>query len=83
MNRLDYIKIDAEGAEKEILIGAKKSIEKFRPIIQAEITVRALDLKFNSYEIFKAHKKSLNVVFIPKESPKRQIAHQLGWEIIA
>lgn len=81
LNRLDYIKIDAEGAEKEILIGAKKSIEKFRPIIQAEITVRALDLKFNSYEVFKAH-KSLNVVFIPKESPKRQIAHQLGWEIV-
>jgi FkbM family methyltransferase len=82
LNRLDYIKIDAEGAEKEILLGAKKSIEKFRPIIQAEITVRALDLKFDSYVVFKAP-NSLNVVFVPKESNKLEVAKKLGWKIIS
>lgn len=81
LNRLDYIKIDAEGAEKDILEGAKNSIEKYRPIIQAEISVRNIDLKFNAYQVFKAQ-KSLNIMFIPIESPKISVAKELGWEIL-
>lgn len=38
INRIDYIKIDIEGAELLALRGAYHSIEKFRPIIQCELT---------------------------------------------
>lgn len=33
INRVDFLKIDTEGYEKEILVGAKKSIKKFKPVI--------------------------------------------------
>lgn len=82
INRLDYIKIDAEGAEMEILLGSKKSIEKYRPIIQAEVTVRSIDMKLDYYKIFKAP-NSLNVLLIPQENLKIKVAQELGWEILA
>jgi len=34
---IDFIKIDAEGAEPSIIIGMKKTIEKYKPIIVCEI----------------------------------------------
>ncbi len=33
ITKFDFLKIDTEGYEKEILLGAKKSIKKFKPII--------------------------------------------------
>ena len=36
LHRLDFIKIDIEGMEMEALIGAEKSIEKYRPILMVE-----------------------------------------------
>lgn len=40
---LDFIKIDCEGAEPDILEGATKTIEKFRPTMLIEINVPALE----------------------------------------
>lgn len=37
IERLDYLKIDAEGAEASILQGARYTINQFRPCIQVEI----------------------------------------------
>ena len=37
LNKVDFIKIDAEGFELYVLEGAKKTIEKFKPIIFSEI----------------------------------------------
>ncbi|CAN5772631.1 hypothetical protein BH11VER1_BH11VER1_10660 [soil metagenome] len=37
LDRLDFIKIDTEGFESEVLIGADKLITKFRPIIYIEL----------------------------------------------
>lgn len=37
LDRIDFIKIDAESFKLEVLKGAKKTLEKFRPIIYAEI----------------------------------------------
>lgn len=36
MGALDYIKIDAEGAEWNILKGARNALEKFRPVVSFE-----------------------------------------------
>jgi FkbM family methyltransferase len=36
LKRLDFIKIDIEGMEMEALLGAKVSIEKFKPILMIE-----------------------------------------------
>lgn len=37
VNRIDFIKLDIEGGELSALRGAKKSIEKFRPLVMVEI----------------------------------------------
>lgn len=39
LNRLDYLKIDVEGAESRILAGASGLIRQFKPIIQVEVTI--------------------------------------------
>lgn len=38
LNRLDFIKIDTEGYEDEVLIGASAIIEQFRPVIYIELS---------------------------------------------
>lgn len=35
--RLDFMKIDVEGAESEVLIGARKTIERCRPVMLIEL----------------------------------------------
>ncbi|HEU4340034.1 MAG TPA: FkbM family methyltransferase [Candidatus Binatia bacterium] len=42
LKRLDFLKMDVEGFEPQVLIGAYGSISKFRPIICAEINKGAL-----------------------------------------
>lgn len=51
-SRVDYIKLDAEGAEINILNGGKKLIEKHRPIISVEYGAP-------SYSVYGLTKKSL------------------------
>ncbi|MHB1434382.1 MAG: FkbM family methyltransferase [Streptosporangiaceae bacterium] len=41
--RLDFIKIDVEGAELHVLQGGEQVIEKFRPAVMAEIEARHLE----------------------------------------
>jgi FkbM family methyltransferase len=42
LNRLNFIKIDAEGAELDILKGGKKTIQKYKPCITLEVHPRIL-----------------------------------------
>jgi FkbM family methyltransferase len=42
LGRLDFIKIDAEGWEPRILLGAKETIKRFRPTVLLEINDAAL-----------------------------------------
>lgn len=80
ISRLDYVKIDVEGAESVVLQGARKSIERFRPIIQAEIAYNDIHFTIENYSTFRAAPKSPNNVYIPNESPKIAVAERLGWK---
>lgn len=42
LRRLDFVKIDVEGFEPEVIYGALESIKRFRPAIAAEINKGAL-----------------------------------------
>jgi len=42
LKRLDFIKMDVEGFEPEVIAGAIHSIQKFKPVIAAEINKGAL-----------------------------------------
>ena len=46
LKNVEFIKIDAEGAEYEILLKGIKTINKFRPIIYCEVTRKKKNLKF-------------------------------------
>jgi FkbM family methyltransferase len=78
LDRLDYLKIDAEGAEAAILDGGLFAIGRFRPIVQVEITIRKSTLS-DGYRRFSAP-NSMNHVFIPAEKVSAiETAMQLGW----
>jgi FkbM family methyltransferase len=81
LQRLDYIKIDAEGEEDNVLKGAEQIIEKFHPIIQVEMTQRMPQSIPKDYKIFHIP-TSDNHVYIPGNSNKIQVAIDLGWEMI-
>jgi FkbM family methyltransferase len=64
--RLDYLKIDAEGAESAILQGGYSSLARFRPVVQVETTKTDTSLP-DAYRRFCAP-GSPNNVFIPEEA---------------
>jgi FkbM family methyltransferase len=78
LERLDYLKIDVEGAEAQVLSGAAKTIEKYRPIIQLEISYRDVMLHLPSYSEWQSP-GGLNKVCVPVESSKNTVARELGW----
>ena len=78
LERLDYLKIDAEGAEAAVLEGGQGAISRFRPIVQVEVTICDSSLGLN-YRRFAAP-NSINNVFIPAENTKAiETARELGW----
>lgn len=79
LHRLDYLKIDVEGAEKQVLAGAMNILKKYRPIIQLEVTLNDIALDLSEYSIFQAH-NSPNKICIPNESTKIDLPKKLGWE---
>lgn len=85
--RCNYIKIDAEGAEQEIIEGAKNIIDTYRPIIQAEVTISDFEINLDNYSVFQAKKRSgelsPNRMYIPDESSKIQVAKDLGLKLIS
>jgi FkbM family methyltransferase len=51
MKRLDFIKMDVEGAEKEVLLGGKECLQKARPLIMCELSdIRTLRWKYRPVE---------------------------------
>lgn len=78
LHRLDYLKIDVEGAEQQVLSGAKKIIKAYRPIIQLEVSINDVPVDLVNYSVFQAP-RSVNKVYIPNESPKIQLPQKFDW----
>ena len=82
LNRLDYLKIDVEGAEQQVILGGIKVLEKYRPIIQIEVTFNDISVNLSNYSVFRAD-ESPNKICIPNESTKIQVCQQLGWKQVS
>lgn len=83
LERLDYLKIDAEGAEAAILAGGAETIRRFRPIVQMEVSIRHVIPDLPDYAVFQAPPnprfENENRVLIPNEHPKITVPETLGW----
>src|SRR5919199_1301681 len=78
LERLDYLKIDVEGGEQEVLSGARETIRRYRPIIQCEVLGKRPVAELPNYSAFQAP-GSRNIVYIPKEHEKVRLPGKLGW----
>lgn len=79
LDRLDYVKIDVEGAEAQVLAGARETFKKYRPIVQMEISIENSVLALTDYTEWHCP-GGPNKVCIPNESPKNETVRQLGWQ---
>ncbi len=79
LERLDYVKMDVEGAEALVLAGAMATLKKFRPIVQMEIGHKDAALDLPNYTAWQSP-GGPNKVCIPNESAKNKVAEQLGWQ---
>lgn len=82
LERLDYVKIDVEGAESQVLAGARETFKKFRPIIQLETGIADAGLDLPDYSAWQSP-GGPNKVCLPAESPKIETAKRLGWQKIS
>jgi len=82
LTRLDYVKIDVEGAEALVVAGAMETFRKYRPIIQMETMHLDAKLDLPDYAAWQCP-GGPNKLCLPVESPKNEVARQLGWSKIA
>ena len=82
LTRLDYVKIDVEGAESQVLAGARETFRKYRPIVQLETGHLDAKLELPDYSAWQSP-GGPNKVCIPNENSKCEIARQLGWQKIS
>lgn len=69
LDRLNYLKIDAEGAEAEILKGGMSVLSRYRPIVQLETTKEDVLIPLADYVEFRLP-QSPNKICIPREHNK-------------
>jgi FkbM family methyltransferase len=79
LHRLDYLKIDAEEGEREIIGGGIGTIERHRPLIQAEDGAGILTGDLPDYCAFRAP-GSPNVVYLPNGDPRLGVVARIGWK---
>ncbi|MEO5840702.1 MAG: FkbM family methyltransferase [Acidimicrobiales bacterium] len=83
LDRLDFLKICAEGFEGQVVAGGRATIGKYRPIVQIEDATVEVPIDEPNYTCFKAPAGSISKVWIPNESPKLAVAKQLGWNVVS
>ena len=78
MRIIDFLKIDVEGAEFEVLLGARHVLERDRPIVLCEIGVSVAE-KVTEFL------QELNYVLYDAEEsgPKREPLARATWNTIA
>jgi FkbM family methyltransferase len=81
LTRLDFVKIDVEGSEVEVLEGARESIARFRPLLQVEDIIERVDLVPSGY-ISMAFPGSPNHVLVPAEDPRAGVLREAGAELL-
>lgn len=79
LSALDYLKIDANGSERAILEGGRRSIEKFRPIIQCIDRNRPNLPAIDGYQSFKI-KGGRNRLMLHREDPRLRTVLELGYQ---
>jgi len=79
LERLDYVKIDVEGAEHQVLAGAGETLRRFRPILQMETEIADVKLDLPDYSTWR-FPKGPNTLYVPNESPRSAVPAQLGWQ---
>jgi FkbM family methyltransferase len=82
LDRLDYLKIDAEGAEEQVLAGGRKTIEMYRPIIKIEATRSDASVYLEDYTGFRAPRSS-GKFYMPNEHKKIHVPFELGWPTVS
>jgi FkbM family methyltransferase len=79
LDRLDYLKVDVEGAEAQVLAGGIQTLTKYRPIIQLEISHVDAQLNLPAYSEWWLP-GGPNKVCVPNESSKNEVLCALGWQ---
>lgn len=77
LSRLDYLKIDAEGAEASVLAGAAGLLDRFKPAIQAEETLETV-ATLKGYRKW-AWPGGPNCIFLPEGHRAEDICRRLGF----
>ena len=73
LNRIDLIKIDVEGFERQVLAGMRRTIEKYRPLITMEYS----DTTMNAF----ANEAALRA-WLPADYEIRRIVCNTGWGVV-
>jgi FkbM family methyltransferase len=77
LTRLDYLKLDIEGMEPKALDGARQTIWRCKPIIQAEHHLCGLDtIKLHVGDGYDYIRAGINVVCVPKGDPVWKLLEQ-------
>ncbi len=78
LTRLDYLKIDAEGAETRILNGAADSIRRYKPVVQVEVTIDPV-ATLDGY-VRCTYPGSPNCLFLPRGHRLLETCRELGYK---
>ena len=73
--KIDYIKVDTEGFEIEVLKGGEKMIEEYKPFIHVEVKGKVLVKQGLSSDDVDDYLKSLNYKEVFRISSERVYAH--------
>ena len=81
LDRLDYLKIDAEGMEDKVLLGGRETIARFRPILQIDVTRSDVAVDLPNYTFFRAPRSAAKFC-MPNEHPLIEVPLDLGWRAV-